>query len=425
MALYCLLFIASIVVSCLVTWCIRNLSSRYGWASGYISSHHTHTRPVSRLGGVAVFLTFFGLLGAYLVVSRFAQGRLNGDVLKLLLPACCLFATGLIDDLRGLSAMAKLLGQIVGGICLYVSGLRLLYTPLTHSTSSVGAAISLAATVLWVVLICNAINLIDGLDGLAAGVALLSSVTILTFAAAGGMTAIAVATLILAGTLAGFLVFNFYPASIFLGDSGSLFVGLLLSGLVLGLSRRQESVQNAVMMPVFCFALPLTETAISVLRRLLGRRSLFRADREHIHHKLLDLGFTHRQAVWILYGASAICMVLSLVLLDRSRYLMILASAALLALLFFGVRKLGYQEFAEFRRIWKPVWVQNEIRVQNTGSWRDPARRDDLQRAANPSRKSVAPVRIEAPNLERVPTVTDDEQGHQAVGRRETSISAV
>src|SRR5262249_7266225 len=156
-----------------------------------------------------------------------------------------------------------------------------------------------------------AVNLIDGLDGLAGGVSLLSAVSILIFALAHGMTATAVTTLILAGAVAGFFIFNFSPASIFLCDSGSLFLRLILSVLVIALCRQRGPVDWAVM-AVFPFALPLADTTIAVLRRLLSRRPLFEADRGHIHHKLLELGLTQPQAVWTLYGASAAAMVLGL-----------------------------------------------------------------------------------------------------------------
>jgi UDP-GlcNAc:undecaprenyl-phosphate/decaprenyl-phosphate GlcNAc-1-phosphate transferase len=365
MAFYCVGFVAAIAVSCVVTWYIRNLANHYGLACGSISSHHIHARPISRLGGLAVFLTFFGIFSFYLIASRFAPG--SGHILKLLLPASWLFVIGLIDDLRGLSAKTKLLAQIVAGLWIYASGLRLFDSSLPHSAPWVGAASSLVATVFWVVLISNAINLIDGLDGLATGVALLSMVSILTFALVGGMRDIAVTTLILGGTLLGFLVFNFCPASIFLGDSGSLFVGFMLSGLVLELCGRQKNVLDSVMMPVFCLTLPLAETTISVLRRFIGGRSLFEADRQHIHHKLLNLGLTQRQAVWTLYAVCAVCTVLGFVLFYPSRLLLIPAGAIVVLLLFFFVRKLGYSEFTHFGRSWR---LPKEVPVRNIAAQR-------------------------------------------------------
>jgi UDP-GlcNAc:undecaprenyl-phosphate/decaprenyl-phosphate GlcNAc-1-phosphate transferase len=353
--LYCAIFVVSICISASITWLIRNFLNRYDWGSGTICSHHIHSRRIPRLGGLALFLSFFGILWGYLGLSHFLGfGALDTWGLKLLLPAACLFAVGLVDDLRGLTARTKLAGQIAGGICLYASGLRLFGGSL-YFYPWVDAAFSLGATVFCVVLISNAMNLIDGLDGLAAGVALFSMVSILTLALTGGLTAIAVTTIILGGCVAGFLLFNFHPASIFLGDSGSLFLGCILSALVIDLSRRQGSVLNSALMPVFFFAVPLADTAVSMLRRMVRGRPLFEADREHLHHMLLKLGLSHRKAVWALYGIAAVCTLLSFVLLVSSQPLVISGTAALLLVFLFAVRKLGYREFAEISGIWRTV----------------------------------------------------------------------
>ena len=394
-ALYGGILAFSILISAALTWFIRNLANRYRWAAGSISSHHIHARQIPRFGGLAVFLSFFLVLAGYMLASPWlgARGgvpRIQGDVLKLLVPAAFLFAIGLVDDLRTLSARAKLLGQIIGGVLLYAGGLHLFDISL-QDFHIWGAVLSFAATVFFVVLMCNAMNLIDGLDGLAAGVGLFSMVSILVFAWVGGAAPIAVTTIILGGAVAGFLVFNFCPASIFLGDSGSLFLGFMLSGLVIALSRRQENTLNAVMLPVFCFALPLADTSISVLRRFLGRRPLFQADQGHVHHMLLNLGLSHRSAVWVLYGMAAICTVLSLVLLSPSHLLLASAGALLLLLVLFCVRKLGYQEFAEISRIWQRISAYRAATANGAAlnGHRDPVTYSDQRPARVPVRSEV------------------------------------
>jgi UDP-GlcNAc:undecaprenyl-phosphate/decaprenyl-phosphate GlcNAc-1-phosphate transferase len=257
--------------------------------------------------------------------------------------------------LRALGPWSKILVEVGGGTALFFSGIHAGVCSGPDS-SLVSKLVCLLATVGWVVLICNAINLIDGIDGLAAGAALFSMVTIFTLAV-GHRPGIAAATAILAGSMVGFLIFNFNPASIFLGDSGSLFLGFVLSGLVLAESHLQTKVES-VALPVLSFALPLTEVAISLLRRFLSGHYLFGADREHIHHKLLDLGLTQRQAVAILYGVSAMSMLLAIMAQKLAGVTIVPVAAILLLAAFFGVRKLGYGEFSELGRIGDRILLQ-------------------------------------------------------------------
>ena len=363
MAVFLLFLSSGIILATLLTWLIRHVANRYGLSYAPSSSRHLHTSPIPRLGGVAIFFTFLVLYAIY----RFAGSRgwpaqpLNSDVFKVLLPASGLFLVGLFDDLRGLTAKVKLLAQLAGGCCLFYSGLHFISFHWYGAPAIVNSGISLLTTVFWVVLVCNAINLIDGLDGLASGAALFSMATIFTVALVEGRSGVAVSTLILGGAMLGFLVFNFNPASIFLGDGGSLFVGFMLSGFVLAEAQKQTTIKESLAIPLISLAVPLTDTALSVLRRFLSGHSLFGADREHIHHKLLELGLSQRQVVWILYGVSASCAVLSLSLLHRSRLVVLPVVGILLLLIFFGVRKLGYHELAEFQRLWRRAAQQKEV----------------------------------------------------------------
>lgn len=356
----------SVVLGALLTWAVRGIATKRRLLFKPVSLRHIHSRPIPRLGGVAVFLTFVIVYGLYCLATfkGFVQRPPSFDGLRVFVPATLLFATGLIDDLRGLSATTKLLVQIAGGICLSLSGLHLFCFYWPGLGPGLSSAICLATTVFWVVLICNAINLIDGLDGLAAGAALFSMVTITTVALLQGRTSVAMAIVILAGSLFGFLLFNFNPASIFLGDAGSLFVGFMLSGFVLAEAPKQSPI-GAIAIPMMSLALPLLDTGLSVLRRFLSGHSLFGADREHIHHKLLELGLTQRQVVWILYGFSAVAVILSLALVRLSSFVAIPAITTLFLLLFFGLRKLPYREFREFQRIWKRALQQKRAIAQN------------------------------------------------------------
>src|SRR6202035_335549 len=202
----------------------------------------------------------------------------------------------------------------------------------------------------WVIGLTNAFNLIDGLDGLAAGSALFSTFIVFVVAIFSGSSSLSLLTIVLAGAILGFLRFNFNPATIFLGDCGSLFIGFMLSALAL-LGAQKAATIIAVAIPVVSFGLPILETVLSVIRRLISGRPVFTADREHIHHKLLQHGMTHRQVVIILYGVSAIFAMLSLFLLWPTGSSLGLVLAVIGVGIWIGVQHLGYLEFGELARV--------------------------------------------------------------------------
>jgi UDP-GlcNAc:undecaprenyl-phosphate GlcNAc-1-phosphate transferase len=224
--------------------------------------------------------------------------------------------------------------------------------------------LGLPFTVLWVLAITNAFNLIDGLDGLAAGSALFSTLVAFVVALLSGTSLVTVMTIALAGAILGFLRYNFNPATIFLGDSGSLFIGFLLSALALKGAQKAPTIV-AVAIPVVSFGLPILETSLSIIRRLISGRPVFTADREHIHHKLLQHGMTHRQVVILLYGVSAIFALLSLFLLWPTGSSLGLVLAVLGIGIWIGVQHLGYLEFGELARVAHRTLDQPQIFVNN------------------------------------------------------------
>ena len=316
---------------------------------------------------MAIFFTFLIISLLYWIGNRlgFIHAVHSFALLYIFIPASGLFVIGLLDDLRGMSATVKLLAQITGGAILYCCGFRLACLHSFFHDQQLGRAFCFALTVGSVVLICNAINLIDGLDGLAAGAALFSMVTIFTFALVNGRHGSALAVTILAGANLGFLVFNFNPASIFLGDSGSLFIGFMLSGLVMSESGQQSHPLHSILVPVISLALPLTDLLLTIVRRYLSGHSLFGADREHIHHKLLELGLSQRQVVAILYGVSALCAVMSLTFLYPSRLIAVPVMAIMVLCVFFGIRYLNYHEFDEFERFALRLRQQKQVAASN------------------------------------------------------------
>ncbi len=365
--IYCVTLIGSAVIAACLTWIVRNVGNRLGLAVGPASSRHIHARPIPRLGGIAIFLTFLilGIVYCSSILAGLLHSPKDPQLLKLLIPASFLFLVGLIDDLRGLSARLKLGAQVIAAVFLYAGGYRFICVHSSHGIAPVMTILCLSLTVLWVVLVCNAINLIDGLDGLAAGAALFSMVTIFTFALVSGRHGIALTLAALAGANIGFLLFNFNPASIFLGDSGSLFIGFMISGLAMSESQKQPNTLRTILIPILSLALPLTDLIITILRRSLSGHSLFRPDRGHIHHKLLDRGLTQRQVVFILYTFSASCTLLGLLLMHSSGSVLIPGIALVVLFLFFGIRKLDYQEFAELGRLMMRLRQQPRIAAAN------------------------------------------------------------
>lgn len=203
---------------------------------------------------------------------------------------------------------------------------------------------SLVATILWILPVTNAFNLVDGLDGLAAGSALFSILTLTATSMLHGRVLISLLALALAGSILGFLRFNFNPATIFLGDCGSLFIGFLLSVLAIAGSEK-GSTAVAVAIPIVSFGLPILETGISVVRRLLSGQPIFKADRQHIHHKLLERGLSHRQVVVVLYGVSALFALLSVFMLYPNGAMQGLLLLIVGVVIWLGVQHLNYPEF--------------------------------------------------------------------------------
>ena len=212
--------------------------------------------------------------------------------------------------------------------------------------------------------ITNAFNLIDGLDGLAAGSALFSTLVVFVVSLFGNIPWVSLMALGLAGSILGFLRFNFSPATIFLGDCGSLFIGFMLSDLALQGAQKSPTT-IAVAIPVVSFGLPIVETGVSILRRLIAGRPLFTGDREHIHHKLLDRGLSQRQVVVLLYGVSAIFALLSLFLLWPTGSTLGLVLTVLGTGIWLGVQRLGYLEFGELRRVAQRTMEQPQVFINN------------------------------------------------------------
>jgi UDP-GlcNAc:undecaprenyl-phosphate GlcNAc-1-phosphate transferase len=291
-----------------VTPGVRALARRLG-AVDLPGPGRVHGHPVPLLGGVAILVAALGApvlaeLAGLEVRSVLAAGGWN--VPWLLAGTAVIVLTGVVDDVRALAPAPKLALQVVAaGLALRGGyGLAGVTNPFTGDYLTFGIAGAALATVAWIVLITNAFNLIDGLDGLASGVALIASVTLLVVAASEGRVGAVLLWATLIGALAGFLRYNFNPASIFLGDTGSLLVGYWVSVLSLQ-SLQKGAAAVVILVPILALGLPIMDTYVALGRRALGSGvgTIFRADRAHVHDRLLQSGMSHRRAVLVLYAA--------------------------------------------------------------------------------------------------------------------------
>jgi UDP-GlcNAc:undecaprenyl-phosphate/decaprenyl-phosphate GlcNAc-1-phosphate transferase len=339
-----------------------------GWVAPPIQDRDLHETPLPRLGGIPIFLSFLIAVSVAFLTSLHFKGLVAGLSVRtlaiVLLPATLIFLLGLYDDMHSLGPYTKFAVQGVAAVMLFAGGLRILNLPVLFGARELAWYIALPLTVLWVIGITNAFNLIDGLDGLAAGSALFSTFVVFVVAIFSGASSLSLLTIALAGSILGFLRFNFNPATIFLGDCGSLFIGFMLSALALAGSQKAPTV-IAVAIPVVSFGLPILETTLSVLRRLIGGRPVFTADREHIHHKLLQRGMSPRQVVIALYAVSAVFALLSLFLLWPERHTLGLVLVVIGMGVWFGVQHLGYLEFWEIHRIAQRTFEQRSVFVNN------------------------------------------------------------
>jgi UDP-GlcNAc:undecaprenyl-phosphate/decaprenyl-phosphate GlcNAc-1-phosphate transferase len=361
------IFFASLLFSFVFTRNVRDIATRRGWVAVASNERHLHSNPLPRLGGVAIFISFSLSLLVARVIAQYVPGLNSAFSLKLLtilLPASIIFALGVYDDIHTVGPYAKFAVQAIAATMLYLGGLRILNIPVLFGDHQLPWYLGLPFTILWVLAITNAFNLIDGLDGLAAGSALFSTLVAFVVALLNGQSLVTMITIALAGAILGFLRFNFNPATIFLGDSGSLFIGFLLSALALEGAQKSPTIV-AVAIPVVSFGLPILETSLSILRRLISGRPVFTADREHIHHKLLQHGLTHRQVVVVLYGVSAVFALLSLFLLWPTGSSLGLVLAVLGTGIWIGVQHLGYLELGELARVAQRTFEQRQIVINN------------------------------------------------------------
>jgi UDP-GlcNAc:undecaprenyl-phosphate GlcNAc-1-phosphate transferase len=283
----------------LLTPLIRRLAVAAG-AIDQPGQRKVHQQPTPCWGGLGIFLGFAAALMVILpAVPLLSRGQVHG----LLAGGLVVLVVGMIDDWRGISPLAKLLGQVLAAVVAVSLGVRVHFI-----TNPFGGILSLGylsfpLTVAWLVAITNALNLVDGLDGLAAGIAAISAGTVAFVSFSQGVPLVGICSLLLAASALGFLPHNWHPAKIFMKDAGSMFLGFTLASLAaIGLTKLATAF--SLILPILILGIPISDMLLAIIRRLMRGQHIFTADGEHIHHRLLDLGLNHSQTVLVIYGVS-------------------------------------------------------------------------------------------------------------------------
>lgn len=318
-------------------------------AIDYPDKRRVNTRPIPRMGGVAMFL---GLIVACIFVFCGVQWwgwidpfrsvlglRVNYPI--LFCGVLFMFAVGVVDDIRGLRPWVKLLGQIVSASIVAASGLLLsnIQNPLVEGEFIQFGWFSYPITVLYLICFANVINLIDGLDGLASGISAISAATIFTFSFLAGRLDAAIMCVIIIGMCLGFLCFNKHPASIFMGDSGALLLGLCL-GIVSLVAMARSTLIISLLVPILAAGVPITDTAVAIIRRLRAHQRIDSPDKGHIHHRLLDAGFSQDKTVLIMWVWTAALALCSIVLAESDGIWRVVAILIAAAITGYGIFKL-------------------------------------------------------------------------------------
>ena len=347
------LSVCSFGLSFIFTPLMREIARRRYWFDHPDNNRKQHAMPIPRIGGVPILLAFAGSLGVLACLPGSAADELS--LAWRLLPASVLiFALGLFDDLIGLTAGQKLLGQTLAASLACWSGIQIRSLADGAVTNYLGVPL----TIVWLVGCANALNLIDGVDGLASGVGFTVTAVMLVAAYLYGDVQLFTAAIPLAGALLAFLVFNWHPATIFLGDSGSLWVGFMLGCLGVIWSQKAETIP-AIAAPVVALSIPLLDMGLSIVRRFLQLQPIFRGDRNHVHHRLLYRGLSPGRVALVLCVASGLAGSFALLQSWASREVGWVAVGVWCIIAWIGLRELRYSEFGIAAR-----WLrQNNLRL--------------------------------------------------------------
>lgn len=325
-------FFAAGILSFLLTPPVKRLAHRIGAIDVPKDARRMHKKPIPRLGGLAIYLAF--------IIVSLALNKLTVQNVTILIGSAIIVVLGIFDDRNALGPKFKFCIQLIAAAIPVIFGnlrIELITNPnlLSDHLYLQFGAMSIPITIIWIVAITNAVNLIDGLDGLAVGVSAIACMTMLAVSLLINEVSIAVILAALAGACVGFMPYNLNPASIFMGDTGSTFLGYMLATLsIQGMFKVYAIISFAV--PFLILGLPIFDTAFAFLRRILSGRSPFSPDRGHVHHRLIDMGFNQKQTVAILYAISAVLGLLAVVLTTSGELRAIIMVAVVLVTLIVG-----------------------------------------------------------------------------------------
>ncbi len=358
-------FLLAFITAFVITPYTIRLAKKVG-AVDIPNDRRVNKKPMPRLGGLAVIAGFLVSV-IYLVISASIEGKINlsedGLNIKLLGILGGMLVLGIvcyIDDVKDIKPLVKLAGQVVAAIIVASSGVLIdnFTIPFKENSFVLNEVFSFILTVGWIIGITNAINLIDGLDGLSSGITLISCLSLVVVFALNESPLIAIILITaLAGAIVGFLPYNFNPAKTFIGDVGSNFMGFALAIIsILGVAKTYTAI--VLIAPIMILALPIFDTIWAIIRRIIKSKSIkgvFKADRGHLHHRLMAKGYTQKQSVLILYGATATLGMTAIILLDSGIW-----KAASFALLVIAIVAIGYRDFVKLS-----VFKEAEIKKEN------------------------------------------------------------
>lgn len=324
-------FLLAMLVSYILTPYIKKLAFKIG-AVDRPDNRKVHKRIMPRLGGLAIYIAF--------MIGCVASLELTWDVCGILLGGTLIVALGVADDVYQLPAKVKLLGQIAAACVLVAFDIRIEWVNNPLGGYIYLDMLSIPWTIFWVISFTNVVNLIDGLDGLAAGVSAIASLTVILVAIQMGYFHVAILTAALAGGIIGFIRYNFNPATIFMGDTGSMFIGYMLAAIsVYGAVKTAATI--ALIVPAIALGLPILDTAFAIMRRYANGRPIFQPDKGHLHHRLLAQGMSHKEAVLFMYGITAVLCIGAVLWAEMDGFYAALIIAVIMTAVAVGAKKIG------------------------------------------------------------------------------------
>ncbi len=339
-------FLIAIIVSTLITPAVIKLAAATG-AMDKPDARKVHKKPIPRIGGVGIYFACMVSVVTMVILTDFDSEH-TAEIIGLLISGSFIVFVGLVDDYKNLPAKTKLAGQFLAAfILVFIFDVRIdfLSDPFGDYIY-LEDIFAVPLTLFWLVGLTNTVNLIDGLDGLAAGVSAIAAITIMLVALEQNFLLVAVLNSALAGAAAGFLFYNSHPARIFMGDTGSMFLGFMLAGIsVIGAVKSAATI--ALIVPVLALGVPIFDTAFAIIRRLIGGQPIFKPDKGHLHHRLLSIGFTQRQAVYLMYIISGLLGLSAVALTEVSRQMAMLILLVVVVFVLYGAKRLGILRLAK------------------------------------------------------------------------------